>query len=87
MTGPLTQPNIERGFTWTEEWRQECEARAVLKRPTQEARRAWLDEIEKVRGKAARASLEAAILREWERRQRGGPPSSPSTSERRPDGR
>lgn len=33
------------------DWRIECTALEVLKMPTSDARRAWLDNFEKVRGK------------------------------------
>ena len=48
--------------TWTEAWRLECEARAVLKMPTREARRDYLASIEKLRGAPGRQRLEAAIM-------------------------
>lgn len=49
------------------EWRRECEARDVLAKPL-EARREYLAEVEKKRGKPAADELKAAITAEWERR-------------------
>ena len=44
----------ERGHTWTEQWRMECEARHVINMPTLEDRRSYLERIGIKRGQAAR---------------------------------
>ena len=40
---------MDRGFTWSEQHRNECEARYILKMPL-DKRRQWLAEMEKKRG-------------------------------------
>ena len=65
--------------TWSEAWRAECEARAVLAIPDKLLRREFLrgseinGKIEKrgvlqVRGEAACRALEAMVLKVWEAR-------------------
>lgn len=51
-----------------EDWRLECEARAVLDLPSLESRRAHLAGIEKARGKEAGDRLRRAMMDEWKRR-------------------
>ena len=46
----------------SDEFRHECEARAVLALPTLEQRRQWLADIEAGRGKPARERLERTML-------------------------
>lgn len=48
--------------SWSEDWRHECEARHILNLPTRDDRRAWLADIQKLRGRSARERLEATIL-------------------------
>lgn len=55
--------------TWCEEWRHECEARAVLAMPHVDARRAYLAAVGKRRGLKARNALEDAVRELWRRRQ------------------
>lgn len=66
--------------TWCEEWRHECEARAVLDMPTLKQRRAFLygtpdsfdrmrGGVAQLRGKDALKRLEATMLEIWNRRQ------------------
>lgn len=50
------------------EWRHECEARAIAALPTLADRRAWLEGIEKKRGKAAADALRGTMRRLWETR-------------------
>lgn len=49
-------------------YRLECEAREVIAKPTLEARRAYLDGVEKKRGPAAAEELKAAMSIEWAKR-------------------
>mgnify|MGYP001179142926 CR=1 FL=1 len=46
-----------------EEWRHECEARAILSLPTLAQRRAWLEDLERRRGKDEADRLKATMLR------------------------
>lgn len=68
--------------TWCEEWRHECEARAVLAMPTLRQRRAFLygapDSFDRMRGGVAQLrgndalkKLEATMLEIWHKRQQG----------------
>lgn len=52
----------------SEEHRHECEARAIAALPTLEQRRAWLELIEKRRGKPAADRLRATMKLLWEKR-------------------
>lgn len=65
--------------TWSEAWRAECEARAVLAIPDKLARREFLRGSEingkivkrgvrQVRGEKACADLEAMVMKVWEAR-------------------
>lgn len=65
--------------TWSEAWRAECEARAVLSIPDKLARREFLrgrEEagkivkrgVRQVRGEKACADLEAMVLKVWQAR-------------------
>lgn len=47
-------------------WRHECEARAVLQMPNRAARRAYLDKVGKIRGRDAMLALEATGRALWE---------------------
>jgi hypothetical protein len=60
------KPDIERGYTWTEEWRQICEAREVLSWSL-EKRRKYLREMELTRGPQAANRLKKIIIQEFER--------------------
>lgn len=48
------------------EWKHECEARAIAALPTLEERRAWLDSLEKKRGKEAVDRLRETMKALWE---------------------
>lgn len=50
----------------SEEYRHECEARAICALPTLADRRAWLEGIEHKRGKDAADRLRATIVKLWE---------------------
>lgn len=57
-----------------EEHRHRCEVRQLLAWRRQRGRtwlRDWLAGVEKIRGKAAKARLEADILAQWQRGNRG----------------
>ena len=43
--------------SWSEAWRHECEARMIAAIPTLHGRRAWLYDIEQVRGHVAADAL------------------------------
>ena len=49
-------PDIPRGSTWTEAWRQECEARLVASLPRSE-RREYFERVAKRRGEPAAREL------------------------------
>lgn len=63
---------IERGYTWTEQYRHECEVRFLLSMPTRAQRAAYLDGLERKRGDAAVARLKADLTAAW-RAARGAP--------------
>lgn len=48
-----------------DQYRKECEARHVLSWPAKQARRDYLDMVEKKRGGAARKDLEREMMRQW----------------------
>lgn len=48
-----------------QDWRAECEARAIMRLGTINERRAWLDDIERKRGKPAREALQDAMKALW----------------------
>jgi hypothetical protein len=52
----------------SEAWRHECEARAIAALPTLALRRAWLEDIERKRGKAEADRLRATMRQIWEAR-------------------
>ena len=52
--------------SWSESWRHETEARMVSERPTLEDRRAYLDVVERRRGKPAADALRATMRVIWE---------------------
>ena len=55
-------PDIERGHTWTEAWRAECEARLVASLPRAE-RRDYFERVAKRRGEPAARELAAVYRR------------------------
>ena len=56
------------GPTWTEQHRHECEVRHVCGLPGHEARREYLDGIERKRGKPAADTLRADVRKVFEAR-------------------
>jgi hypothetical protein len=48
-----------------EDWRHECEARAIMKLGGTLDRRNWLDDIERKRGQPARLALQQTIGALW----------------------
>ncbi|MDT7834978.1 DUF7696 family protein [Aquabacterium sp. OR-4] len=52
----------------SEAWRHECEARAITMLPTLADRRAWLENLERRRGRAAVDALRATMRALWEAR-------------------
>lgn len=53
----------------SEDWRHECEARAIAALPTLAERRAWLEMLERVRGKPAADALRQTMGALWQARQ------------------
>ena len=53
------------GYTYTEAWRHECEVRQVVRMATPELRRAYLDGVERFRGKAAAERLREGVRAAW----------------------
>ena len=49
----------------SEEWRHEAEARAIAKLPHLADRRAWLEDIEKKRGKPAADRIRETMKQLW----------------------
>lgn len=56
----------------SEAWRHECEARAIAALPTLAERRAWLEDIERRRGKPAADALRDTMRAVWSARPQGG---------------
>jgi hypothetical protein len=54
-----------RGWTYSEQYRHQCEVRYVLAMPTPERRRAYLDGVQAARGKAAADRLRADVRAAW----------------------
>lgn len=55
----------------SEEWRHECEARKVMTLPSVDARRDWIESVEKKRGKPAADRLRETVRALWAQRDRG----------------
>lgn len=55
----------DRGFTWTEQHRHECEVRHVARLPTKGQRAAYFEGLEKWRGPDAVARLRADVAAAW----------------------
>jgi hypothetical protein len=66
-------PEIERGFTWTEEYRHQCEVRTVIRWRREDRSRAlnYLEEVKKKRGKEAGERLENDVRDQWIKGNRG----------------
>lgn len=55
----------ERGVTYSERWRHECEVRHVVSLPTREERAAYLDALPKHRAAAAVQRLREDVRAAW----------------------
>lgn len=66
-------PNIERGFTWTQEYRHQCEVRTVIRWRIEDRNRAlnYMEEVKKKRGKEAGEMLERDVRDQWTKGNRG----------------
>lgn len=53
----------------SEEWRHECEARAIAALPNLPARRAWLESVETKRGKPAADRIRETMKQLWKEKQ------------------
>lgn len=62
----LLLPNIERGFTWSEDWKRTCLLRSLIRQP-KDARQAFYQIWERRHGKASAAQLAREVRAEWER--------------------
>lgn len=67
-TKPVTLRDGRVVCSCCEDWRAETEARYVLNKPTADGRRAYLDGVEKKRGRIAADRLREAVKAEWARR-------------------
>ena len=66
-------PDIERGFTWTQEYRHQCEVRTVIRWRIEDRNRAlnYMEEVKKKRGKEAGEMLERDVRDQWTKGNRG----------------
>jgi hypothetical protein len=66
-------PDIERGFTWSEEYRHQCEVRTVIRWRMEDRNRAlnYMEEVKKKRGKEAGEMLERDVRDQWTKGNRG----------------
>ena len=64
---PVTFDGREVG-PQSEDWRHECECRWIAALPGVAQRRAWLRELERVRGKGAVDRIKATLKAMWEAR-------------------
>lgn len=62
----MTKKTDNRGYTYSEEWRQICEAREILSWPLAK-RRAHLDKLELMRSPKAVAELKKIMIQEFEK--------------------
>jgi len=60
----------------SEAWRHETEARWILKLPSLDERRAWLQSLEKRRGQAHVEQLKQTMRNLWAQRQQTATPAS-----------
>ena len=66
----------QRGYTWTEQYRHECEVRYVAAMPTRQQRADYLDAIEQRKGGKPRADALRRDLRAlWQARRAPLPPA------------
>ena len=73
MTSTMTLHDGRQVDSASEEWRHECEARAIADLPTLADRRAWLESIEARRGKDAADQLRAKMKALWQAKKRATP--------------
>lgn len=66
-------PQIERGFTWSEEYRHQCEVRQVIKWRREDRNKAidYLESVKKKRGGGSGEKLERDVLTQWKLGNRG----------------
>lgn len=66
-------PNIERGFTWSEEYRHQCEVRTVIRWRREDRNKAhdYLEAVKKKRGEKAGQELERDVRDQWTKGNRG----------------
>lgn len=62
---PVTLVDGRTVGSWSEDWREECEARAVCKLPRKHDRRMYLLAVEKKRGREAMKRLELLVFAVW----------------------
>lgn len=74
----MSMPDDARGFTYSEQWRHECEVRYVMRLPTRERRAAYLEHVRKHRGSDAAARLMVDVQQAW-RAARGDAAPSPQS--------
>ena len=65
---------IERGYTWSQEWRHICEVRFIIDMPTRDRRTAYLEGIARRRGQAAANALRRDVRAAWDSRRETPPP-------------
>lgn len=65
----VTLPDGRQVDSSSEEWRHTCEAVAITKLPSTGMRRAWLEDLERRRGKEAADRLRDTIKALWAQRQ------------------
>ncbi len=73
MTSTMTLHDGRQVDGASEEWRHECEARAIADLPTLADRRAWLESIEARRGKDVADQLRATMKALWQAKKRATP--------------
>ena len=66
-------PQIERGFTWSPEYRHQCEVRQVIKWRREDRNKAidYLEAVKKKRGQSAGDELERDVITQWQLGNRG----------------
>ncbi len=66
-------PQIERGFTWSEEYRHQCEVRLVLRKRIEDRNEAfkYLGKVKEKRGDEAAGKLERDVRDQWSKGNRG----------------
>ncbi len=68
----------QRGFTYTEQHRHDCEVRYVMKMPSRALRAEYLDSLVKWRGQAAVDCIKADLVALWEARRVVDQPPTPA---------